>query len=304
MYKYSWLRTLILAFIFSSIGAGLTSVMVFGELIKLNANPSSFTLAFMLSITPGFIGSILGKHMLSYMEVKYCLIIAEVIGAIGLLIPWYGIFYSSATILQFSGITASFAAGILIPSINHYTKALLEEEDIGAAVVIDTIIFACHIVFGMSIGVFLYDIISNTSYLIANLIGYSLSIIFILFLPRLATLTKKEIYAKNLDKNLSSKQIASLYLMSALTIVGTPAISLLPTLVQSTKKDIILYLLLARSLGQLLGPFVVKEERYKNQTSLFIITCMAAFIICYLFIPLTTSLIILLLLFFFCSYFF
>lgn len=76
--------------------------------------------------------------------------------------------------------------------------------------------------------------------------------------------------------------------------------SLLPTLVHSNndQKETLLFLLFARSLGQLLGPFLVKEERYKNQSSLFIIACMTAFIVCYLFVPLTPFLSVSLLLVF------
>lgn len=76
--------------------------------------------------------------------------------------------------------------------------------------------------------------------------------------------------------------------------------SLLPTLVHSNsdQKETLLFLLFARSLGQLLGPFLVNEDRYKNQSSLFIIACMAAFIVCYLFVPLTPLLSVSLLLVF------
>lgn len=81
--------------------------------------------------------------------------------------------------------------------------------------------------------------------------------------------------------------------------------SLLPTLVNSNNdpKETLLFLLFARSLGQLLGPFLVKEERYKNQSSLFIIACMTAFIVCYLFVPLTHLLGVSLLLVFLHMYF-
>lgn len=56
MRKYFWLRTLLLALVCSSVGSGLTFIMVFGELARLNAAPSSFALAFILSTSPGFWG--------------------------------------------------------------------------------------------------------------------------------------------------------------------------------------------------------------------------------------------------------
>lgn len=74
--------------------------MVFGELARLNAEPSSFDLAFILSTSPGFLGSIVGKYLLARIEAKYCFMIAECIGALGLIIPWYGLSQGSVGICR------------------------------------------------------------------------------------------------------------------------------------------------------------------------------------------------------------
>lgn len=287
--NYSWLRILVLALICSSVGSGLTFIMVFGELARLNAEPSSFALAFILSTSPGFLGSIAGKYLLARIEAKYCFMIAECIGALGLIIPWYGLAHGSITILQLAGVASSVSAGITIPAINHYTKAKLAPEDIGAGAVIDTLVFACQVLFGIGIGAFLYGTVQSNTYLLANLLSYIIAIIFILSLPTLASYVEQNVYAQGLPKSLSPKQRASLYLLPALAITGAPAMSLLPTLVnnESEHNKTLLFLLFARSLGQLLGPFLVKEERYKNQSPLFIIACMTAFVVFYLFVPLT-----------------
>lgn len=289
MRKYLWLRILVLALICSSVGSGLTFIMVFGELARLNAAPSSFALAFILSTSPGFLGSIAGKYLLARIEAKYCFMIAECIGALGLIIPWYGLVHGSVTILQLAGVASSVSAGITIPAINHYTKAKLAPEDIGAGAVIDTLVFACQVLFGIGVGVLLYGTVQSNTYLLANLLSYIIAITFIFSLPKLANYAEQNVYAQGLPKRLSSKQRASLYLLPALAMTGAPAMSLLPTLVHSNndQKETLLFLLFARSLGQLLGPFLVKEERYKNQSSLFIIACMTTFIVCYLFVPLT-----------------
>ncbi len=287
--NYSWLRILVLALICSSVGSGLTFIMVFGELARLNAEPSSFALAFILSTSPGFLGSIAGKSLLARIEAKYCFMIAECIGALGLIIPWYGLSQGSVAILQLAGIASSVSAGITIPAINHYTKAKLAPEDIGAGAVIDTLVFACQVLFGIGIGAFLYGTVQSNTYLLANLLSYIIAIIFIFSLPTLANYVEQNVYAQGLPKSLSAKQRASLYLLPALAITGAPAMSLLPTLVnnESEHDKTLLFLLFARSLGQLLGPFLVKEERYKNQSPLFIIACMTAFVVFYLFVPLT-----------------
>ncbi|WP_419793220.1 hypothetical protein ACN09C_27680 (plasmid) [Serratia fonticola] len=267
----------------------MTFIMVFGELARLNAEPSSFALAFILSTSPGFLGSIAGKSLLARIEAKYCFMIAECIGALGLIIPWYGLSQGSVAILQLAGIASSVSAGITIPAINHYTKAKLAPEDIGAGAVIDTLVFACQVLFGIGIGAFLYGTVQSNTYLLANLLSYIIAIIFIFSLPTLANYVEQNVYAQGLPKSLSAKQRASLYLLPALAITGAPAMSLLPTLVnnESEHDKTLLFLLFARSLGQLLGPFLVKEERYKNQSPLFIIACMTAFVVFYLFVPLT-----------------
>ncbi|MEW9891468.1 MAG: hypothetical protein AB2989_05340 [Candidatus Symbiodolus clandestinus] len=287
--KYSWLRKLLLALILSSVGTGLTFIMVFAELAKLNAVPSSFTLAFILSTSPGLLGSIAGKYLLGRIEVKYCLIFAECVGAIGLIIPWYGLINGSVTILQFAGIASSISSGITIPAINHYTKAKLSSEDIGAGAVLDTLVFSCQVLFGIGVGSFIYGSVQSDTYLLANLVSYIVAIISIFLLPTLASFSEKKVFARGLPKILTPKQRTSLYLLPALAMTGAPAMSLLPTLIHSgsSERKTLLLLLFSRSLGQLLGPFLIKEERYKNQSSLFIIACMTAFIVCYMFVPLT-----------------
>lgn len=287
--KYLWLRTLLLALICSSIGSGLTFIMVFGELARLNAAPSSFALAFILSTSPGLIGTVIGKFLLKRTEVKYCLIFAECIGAAGLIIPWYGLVNESVTILQLAGIASSVSAGITIPAINHYAKAKLEPENIGAAAVIDTLVFACQVLFGIGVGVALYGRVQSDTYLLANLVSYMIAMLFITSLPKLAGFNQQNVLACGLPKMLTSRQRASLWLLPALAMTGAPAMCLLPGLVHThhDPQETLLWLLFARSLGQLPGPFLVREERYQNQSSLFIIACMTAFIVCYLIVPLT-----------------
>lgn len=291
--KYLWLRTLLLALICSSIGSGLTFVMVFGELARLDAAPSSFAIAFILSTSPGFIGTIVGKHLLQKLETKYCLMIGEILGAIGLSIPWFGLENNSASVLQCAGIASSLAAGITIPAINHYTKSKLDEEDIGAGALIDTLVFSCHVLFGIGIGAFIYGKICSEAFLLINLASYFIAVAVISFLPIINTHPSHNNIVEDLPVKLSSRQVSCLYLLPSLAMVGSPAMSLLPTLVgNEAKGDTILYLLFSRGLGQLIGPFLVKEERYKNQSSSFIIACMVVFILCYLFIPLSPYLIV------------
>ena len=51
---HRWLRLLACAFIFSSLGNGLTQVVVFGLLLAWSAPPALLTLAFLFATVPGF----------------------------------------------------------------------------------------------------------------------------------------------------------------------------------------------------------------------------------------------------------
>jgi hypothetical protein len=58
---HRWLRLLLCAFILSSLGNGLTQVLVFGQLLRWHASPSTLTLAYLLATVPGFVGSLAGE---------------------------------------------------------------------------------------------------------------------------------------------------------------------------------------------------------------------------------------------------
>ncbi len=60
---HRWLRLLACAFIFSSLGNGLTQVVVFGLLLQWSAPSALLTLAFLFATVPGFIGSLIGEKL-------------------------------------------------------------------------------------------------------------------------------------------------------------------------------------------------------------------------------------------------
>jgi len=57
---HAWLRLLAAAFIWSSLGSGLTQVVVFGQLLQWQASPALLTLAWLFATVLGLIGSLLG----------------------------------------------------------------------------------------------------------------------------------------------------------------------------------------------------------------------------------------------------
>lgn len=57
-----WLMLLGISFIISSVGNGITYIVVFSELIRLAAPTTSLALAYVLSTVPGLIGSKVGEY--------------------------------------------------------------------------------------------------------------------------------------------------------------------------------------------------------------------------------------------------
>lgn len=281
--KYSWLRILLISLIASSIGTGLTFIIVFAELVKLQASPSSFAIAFILSTAPGLLGSILGQYLLKRIDPKFVIIIAEAIGMVGLLLPWYGLLDHSITTLQLAEIAASVSIGIAIPSINYYMKSLLDEEDIASGVILDNLIFACYVIFGIGLGSIIYGRIGSEKIILLDLLSYILSIVLISTMPSLSATGCQTIGIDDLPEQLTDKQYNSLLWLPCLAIIGAPAMALLPTLISTEAKGVnsILYLLFARSLGQLVGPMVIKEAHLKKQSSRMLIGCLVLFLVCY-----------------------
>ncbi|QND83000.1 Uncharacterized protein ChrSV_0772 [Chromobacterium vaccinii] len=280
--KHVWLRVLVFSLVLSSIGSGLTYIVVFSELLRLNASASSLAMTFMLSLAPGLIGSYVGIFLLKKIGPKFCFIAAEVIAAMGLAIPVLGVLNSSIELLQCSSTFASIALGISMPTINHYTKHFLSEDEIAASALIDTFVFASHVLIGVGLGVILYDVVSSLVMLLINFASYIAAIFCLLRLPSVKVEVGYD-SVKKLPSELTLVQKKSLSLLPALTAVGSPAMALLPTLLMQTanRTETVLMLLFARSLGQLCGPLLIKESRLKAKSNWTILICLLGFVLLY-----------------------
>ena len=85
--SHRWLRLLGCAFILSSLGNGLTQVVVFGQLLRWSASPATLTLAYMLAMLPGFLGSLWGETLCRKISPMKILILTEVLGLLALAMP-------------------------------------------------------------------------------------------------------------------------------------------------------------------------------------------------------------------------
>ena len=86
---HRWLRLLACAFLFTSVGNGLTQVMVFGLLLEWQAPASLLTLAYLFALLPGFLGSLVGEKFCMRFSPIGLLLLTEWLGLLALLFPLY-----------------------------------------------------------------------------------------------------------------------------------------------------------------------------------------------------------------------
>ncbi|MQQ99846.1 MFS transporter [Glaciimonas soli] len=294
--RHRWLRLLSAGFIASSIGTGLTFVIVFGELLRLNAPSSALAIAYALATVPGLAGSFLGEKLLVYRSPFFILILGELIGFCGLAIPIVGIAHNSVILLQFAELLAAFSIGMTLPAMELVFKRGLSEDELSTAASVETVIFASNTLFGIGLGSFLYGHFKAINILMLDGASYCVSI----FLIVLAYFSFKgcvdyavpEASKKVKWMTLTIEQRFALLTLPSLALVGVPAMALLPSLASGSSNGrsaaATLPLLFARSLGQLLGPFLLSPDRFgtysKDGRVIFIL--LAAFLACYLSLPL------------------
>ena len=114
---HRWLRLLACAFIFSSLGNGLTQVVVFGLLLQWSAPSALLTLAFLFATVPGFIGSLIGEKLCQRFSPLYLLMLTEWLGLLALLFPLSGAHYHSIPALLAVQSTEALLSGMSWPAL-------------------------------------------------------------------------------------------------------------------------------------------------------------------------------------------
>ncbi|KFC84364.1 putative membrane protein, partial [Ewingella americana ATCC 33852] len=89
--RHAWLRLLGYAFILSSLGNGLTQVVVFGQLLQWRASATTLVFAYVLATLPGFLGSLLGERLCQRYSPFAVLLLAEALGLLSLAFPLYSL---------------------------------------------------------------------------------------------------------------------------------------------------------------------------------------------------------------------
>ncbi|WP_354692467.1 MFS transporter [Phytobacter sp. RSE-02] len=298
---HRWLRLLLCAFVLSSLGNGLTQVLVFGQLLRWHASPSTLTLAYLLATLPGFVGSLAGEKLCRRLSPLSLLIITELLGMVALALPLFGLMYHSIPALLMVQSAEALLGGMSWPALALVFKRGLTHEELPAATGMESVIFASQVLLGTGVGVLLFDHV-------APLILLSIDALSFLASVALLMLTRAHYRARDMSNrnngqplstiawpSLTAAQKRSLLILPALAAVGSPAMALLPALAQQIHPDdasgLALPLLFARSLGQLCGPLLLNGEKlphYARRNRLLVL-CLAIFLGAYGLLPLLSE---------------
>ncbi|MFP2433741.1 MFS transporter [Enterobacter ludwigii] len=298
---HRWLRLLACAFIFTSLGNGVTQVVVFGLLLAWSAPPALLTLAFLFATLPGFIGSLISEKLCVRYSPIPLLILTEGLGLLALLFPLLGVHYHSIPALLAVQSTEALLNGMSWPALTLLFKRGLREAELPAATCLENVIFAAQVLLGTGLGMVLFQKIAILALLAIDATSF-LGSLFMLWLagrvflaPTLAVPTEEKAPAALRWQMLTIRQKRSLLILPALAAVGSPAMALLPAMAQQIHPQdaasLALPLLFARSMGQLCGPLLLKRDsltRFAARTPR-ILLCLGIFLAAYGMLPLLSG---------------
>ncbi|MEH4626174.1 MFS transporter [Phytobacter diazotrophicus] len=298
---HHWLRLLLCAFVLSSLGNGLTQVLVFGQLLRWHASPSTLTLAYLLATLPGFVGSLAGEKLCRRLSPLSLLIITELLGMVALALPLFGLVYHSIPALLMVQSAEALLGGMSWPALALVFKRGLTHDELPAATGMESVIFASQVLLGTGVGVLLFDHVAPLILLSIDALSFLASVALLML--SWAHYRAHDMSNRNNGKPLSTiawpsltaAQKRSLLILPALAAVGSPAMALLPALAQQIHPDdasgLALPLLFARSLGQLCGPLLLNGEKlphYARRNRLLVL-CLAIFLGAYGLLPLLSE---------------
>jgi hypothetical protein len=294
--QHRWFALLGAALLLSSIGNGLTYVIVFGKLLTLEAKPSVLTLAYILALAPGIPGSYLAEKLLSKMPPIPVLILSEITGFIGLALPLWSLFSDNQILLLSSQAVAAFAGGMMVPVLSQTLKSGLKPAELPAASGMETFIFAANVILGIGPGTLLYGRIPTFAILALDALSFVIGGLLLFAAHKayqpICTPEHSEVVQALNWRGLTQRQRRSLLLLPSLALVGAPAMALLPALAPNfngSSSDSGLMLLLARSVGQLIGPLLLSEAQLQRHAGRLnvAVTFLALFICCYALVSIT-----------------
>jgi hypothetical protein len=298
LHSHRWLCLLGCAFVLSSLGNGLTQVVVFGQLLRWQASPATLTLAYMLATLPGFLGSIWGESLCRKISPLRILILCEVLGMLVLIFPLYGLLWHNIPALLAVQSAEALLSGMSYPALALLLKRGLSTDELPAATAMETLIFASQVLLGTGLGVVLFDVLSPLTLLAIDALSFTASAgllagsAAVFHAVQQPDADSSPAASRLRWRNCSALQRRSILLLPALAAVGSPAMALLPAVAQQMRPvdtaELALPLLFARSLGQLCGPLLLNADqlrRYAGSNGRLLL-CLVLFLGGYFLLPL------------------
>ncbi|WP_312739641.1 hypothetical protein [Cedecea neteri] len=271
--QHRWFTLLGMALLFSSVGNGLTYVLVFSQLLNSHATPAWLSLAYVLALAPGLPASFAGVWLLKRWPAFSVLLLGEALGLTGLVLPCLALLNDHPAMLLLSQAAAAFSTGLTVPVLSHIFKQGLSKALMPAAAGIETLVFAANVIFGVGLGTLLYGHVSLWLILILDALSFIFAIGLLWRASAAFAVPGEEDNASDKGeafswRNVTPVQKRSLLLLPSLALVGAPVMALLPALAPALPGDNTangLALLFARSVGQLLAPLLLSEKQVRNR---------------------------------------
>lgn len=297
--RHAWLRLMACAFVFSSLGNGLTQVVVFGQLLRWQAAPATLTFAWLLALLPGFLGSLLGERLCQRYSPLRILLAGEALGLLALIFPLAGLHLHSIPLLLAVQSAEALLSGMTWPALTQLFKRGLTQDELPAATAMENLIFASQVLLGTGLGVLLFGRVDPQWLLGIDALSFVMAT---LLLWRCAGRFNQSVTPQEATDSapvrwrlLTRRQQRSLLLLLALAAVGAPAMALLPALAQQLRPEestgLALPLLFSRSLGQLCGPMLLNGQKMPEhvQRNGLLIGCLLLFPGAYATLPLLST---------------
>lgn len=281
--------TVVAALFISGIGTAFTSVAVYSELAFRQSHPTLYTLAFILGLAPAVISSQVAGMYLTRFSATRWFGLMQMIAAIMLLPAIFG--SKSIALLLSAEAISSFVGGLIMPAYRYMERQSFKDDELPTAAVLDVFIFSLNFIFGQGLGALLYPLMGTQLFLIIDLMSYVLAAV-IIFLSNdisYSSAETKESSTFNYSQ-LTSLQRRALWLYPFLSFICGSLMSILPFKATQYDPSIkiiflspVLLLISSRTLGQMVGPFVIRGEKFMTllKDTRFIPFCLTLFIVLY-----------------------
>jgi MFS transporter, DHA3 family, macrolide efflux protein len=284
-----------LALALSGVGSAFTSIAVYAELSFTHASAMFYSLAFIFGLVPGFITSRWAGKQANKVYLGKWMAVAQLSGAALLVFPLMESNRHNLWFLLSAEIVGSAVAGVLAPIYQSFQRRVFQNDELPYVSVYGVYLFGLQFIFGQGLGTLLYSALGTSEYLSFDLLTYLVAAAVLVVAARLfpkGLMPIEESSAKTTSfgwKDFSPIQRRVFWMMPLLSILCVPSMSYLPA--RGAELGIpmklgplvlvpALLFLLFRTLGQLIGPLIVKKANFDRYVShnFLLVSCAVAYL--------------------------